>query len=266
MTSAALPISRELADRLRGSPLLLLLDIDGTLSPIAPRPEYAAVPPETQRVVSQLASLPDVSVAVVSGRSADDARRLTSVDSVWVIGNHGIETAPPREPPVARADVAAYRDRVRLAAERSRAIAQSVQGIIVEDKQWTLSVHYRLAHPRVVPDLAKQIERIADDLGLRVTHGKEVLELRPPVEVDKGVAAVALAERLGAIHDGAAILCAGDDRTDEDMFRVIRQRQPSAVTVHVGVDTSVRETAAEFCVPDTDAMRVLLEEVLKSRT
>lgn len=265
MTTPALPARLELADRLRGSPLLLLLDIDGTLSPIAPRPEYAAVPLETQRVVARLASMPDVNVAVISGRGADDARRIAGVDNVWVIGNHGIETAPPGEPPIARPDVVAYRDRVRLAADRSRAIGESMEGVIVEDKQWTVSVHYRLAHPRVVPDLTKQIERIADGLGLRVTRGKEVLELRPPVDIDKGVAALALAERLGALHDGASILCAGDDRTDEDMFLVIRRRQPRAVTVHVGTDSSAQTTAAEFGVADTDVMRALLEFVLNER-
>ena len=265
MTISALPVPSELTERLGGSPLVLLLDVDGTLSPIAPRPEYATVPPETREVLSRFGALPEVYVAIVSGRSAEDARRMVSVDSVWVIGNHGVETAAPGEAPIVRDDVAAYRDQVALANDRACAIAAAMDGIIVEDKVWTLSVHYRLAHPRVVPDLAKQIERIADDLGLRVTHGKEVLEVRPPIEVDKGVAAGALIQRLGASGETASILCAGDDRTDEDMFRRVREHHPGGVTVHVGADSSARDTSAEFSVPDTEAMRELLVTVLAAR-
>jgi trehalose-phosphatase len=265
MPVPALPLSPAMTVRLEGRPLLLLLDVDGTLSPIAPRPEYAVVPPETQRVVEQLASTPDVHVAIVSGRAAEDARRIVGVDGVWVIGNHGIETAAPNEAPQARDDVATFADRVALAADRATAIAESMQGIIVENKRWSLSVHYRLAHPRIVPDLTSQVEIIAGDLGLRVTRGKEVLEIRPPVDIDKGTAAVRLADRLGALHDQASILSAGDDRTDEDMFRGLRQRKPRAVTVHVGVDPNTRQTVAEFSVADTDAMRELLGCVLAMR-
>ena len=85
-----------MAQRLAGSPLLLLLDVDGTLAPIAERPEYAVVPPATQRVLVELVALPDTHVAIVSGRSARDARRLVNVKDVWVLGNHGIEVARPK--------------------------------------------------------------------------------------------------------------------------------------------------------------------------
>ena len=265
MTMPALPVTREMLGRLSGDPLLLMLDVDGTLSPIAPRPEYAIVPPETRHVVARLAAVPGVYVAIVSGRSADDARGMVCVDDAWVIGNHGIETAAPREPPTAREDVAAFRDRIALAADRTAAIAGAIEGVIVENKRWTLSVHYRLAHPRDVPELTNRVRRAADGLGLRVTQGKEVLEIRPPVDVDKGTAAVALADRLGALHDHASILSAGDDRTDEDMFTSLRRRLPRAVTVHVGVDPHARQTTAEFSVPNTEAMRELLERVLEDR-
>ncbi|HVX38869.1 MAG TPA: trehalose-phosphatase [Gemmatimonadaceae bacterium] len=265
MTQPALPVTPELARRLSGDPLLLLLDVDGTLSPIAPRPEYATVPPETQRVLTALVALPGVHVASISGRAADDARRLVGVDGTWTIGNHGFELARPNAPTRARDDVAAFAPRIAEAARRAEAIAARDAGVIVENKRWTLSVHYRLAHPRVVPELTAQIEAIATELGLRLTRGKEVLELRPPIDIDKGTAAVDLARQLGALADGASILCAGDDRTDEDAFRALRAAMPSAVTVRVGGEASARETAAEFIVPDPDAMRVLLESLLARR-
>ena len=257
----ALPLTSAIEARLRGSPLVLLLDVDGTLAPIAPRPEYASVPRDTRQILADLAATPNVRVVVISGRSADDARRLVDVPGLWIIGNHGIEVAAPGEAPTARDAVAGYADSIAEAAARATRIADTLPGVIVENKRWTLSVHYRLAHPTVVPSLSARIAEIAKELGLALTGGKEVLELRPPVEIDKGTAAILVAEELGALSDGASIFCAGDDRTDEDMFRAFRSRRPDAVTVWVGPESAADRTAAQFHVPDTAAMCELLEAV-----
>jgi trehalose-phosphatase len=251
--------------RLRGSPLVLLLDVDGTLAPIAPRPEYASVPNDTRQILTDLAATENVRVVVISGRSAEDARRLVDVAGVWIIGNHGIEVAAPGEAPTVRDAVAGYADSIAEAASRATRIADSLPGAIVENKRWTLSIHYRLAHPSVVPSLTARIAAIAKELGLSLTGGKEVLELRPPVEIDKGTAAILVVEELGALSHGASILCAGDDRTDEDMFRAFRSRLPDAVSVWVGPESAVDRTTAQFHVPDTAAMCELLEAVLVLR-
>jgi len=245
--------------------MLLLLDVDGTLSPIAERPEYAILPPATQRVVADLTRVPFTHVAIISGRSARDARRLVAVPDVWVIGNHGIEVARPNAEPLVRADIARFEQRIAEAVDRCNAIADSAPGVIVEDKRWTLSVHYRLASPSVVPAVSSHVARVAQALGLEVTKGKEVLEVRPPVDVNKGTASVELAGELHALADDASVFCAGDDRTDEDAFIDLRIAQPSAVTVHVASDEDSPTTAAEFVVSDTDEMRTLLETILEQR-
>jgi trehalose-phosphatase len=262
MTELAQPMTPALARRLCGRPLVLLLDVDGTLSPIAPRPEYAIVPPETQQLLGELAALPFTSVVVISGRAADDARRLVGVEGLWVIGNHGFEIAPPNQPPAVRSEVAPFAGRIASAAARCNAIAARIPGVVVEDKRWTVSVHYRLAHPSAIAALAAEIADVGRDLGLRVTRGKEVLELRPPIAIDKGTAATELAASLNALASGASLLCAGDDRTDEDAFRALRAAQPACVTIHVGIDPVGFETNAEFYVPDTAAMGELLQAVL----
>jgi trehalose-phosphatase len=256
-----------ITSRLSGMPLVLFLDIDGTLSPIAPRPEYAIVPPDTQRLLNELADVDNVHVVVVTGRSAQDGRRLVCVDKAWVIGNHGIEVAPPGAPAAARDDIASFAPVIAESVERAQRIASTPErnGVLVEDKRWTVSVHYRLAHPRIVPELTADIQQLANDLGLRMTSGKEVLELRPPLDVDKGSASVDLAETLGAAREGASLLAAGDDRTDEDMFRALRAHQSRAVTIRVGADLPGVETGAEFSVADTEAMRELLAAVLTLR-
>jgi trehalose-phosphatase len=254
-----------LLERLNGNPLLLLLDIDGTLAPIAGRPADAVVPAATRLVVDALARTPGVHVVAVSGRSALDSRRLICLDDTWIIGNHGIEIAPPLGSPVVRPEAAQFADRVAVAARRALDVARDIPGVIVEDKRWTLSVHYRLANPDIVPPLTVEVNEIARDLGLRVTTGKEVLELRPPIDVDKGTAAVELASALGALDHGASLLCAGDDRTDEDMFREVRRAQPRCATVRVGDYSAAPDTSAEFTVRDPDAMRGLLEQIFSQR-
>ena len=265
MTAPALPVSPEIAQRLAGSPLLLLLDVDGTLAPIAERPDYAAVPPATQRVLVDLVAAPETFVSLVSGRSARDARRLVNVKGVWVLGNHGIELARPNSPPSVRRDVAQYENQIAAAVDRCSSLADSIPGVIVEDKRWTLSVHYRLADRQIIPALSAHVADIANQLGLRVTVGKEVLEVRPPVDVNKGTASIALAQMLDALEAGASVFCAGDDRTDEDAFRALRLAQPSAVTVFVGTDAGILTTGAEFSVADPDDVRALLEAILEQR-
>ncbi len=94
------PLASPLAERLSGTPLVLLLDIDGTLAPIAARPIDATVPEETRQVLAELVAMPDTYVVVaVSGRAVDDARRMLDTPAAWVIGNHGVEIGEPGKPP-----------------------------------------------------------------------------------------------------------------------------------------------------------------------
>jgi trehalose-phosphatase len=265
---AALPVTPDLARRLSGTPLVLLLDIDGTLSPIAPRPEQAILRPETRAVLSELVTLPSVHVALLSGRAADDARRLVAVGGAWVIGNHGMELAEPDGPAHVREDVAAFEHTVAEAARRAEQAVRGFTGVQIENKKWTLSLHYRLAQRSVVRPLMDRMAGLAAELGLRVTHGKEVVELRPPVNVDKGSAAVELARSLGGTRRGASLLCAGDDQTDEDAFRAVRAAYAEAVTVRVGAETGrpPSDTEAEFTIADPPAMTELLAWLLSERS
>jgi len=257
-----------------------MLDVDGTLAPIAPRPEEAAVPAETRRVVAALAARPDVRVVLVSGRAAADARRMVGVANVWVIGNHGFEAVSPDGDELEQPELEPWRSAIARAARRIAPLVAPVPGVLLEDKGWTLSVHYRLADSKVVPRLIESVERVAEPLGLRVSRGKMVVEVRPDVRVDKGTAVLRLAAELGALpgrengalerEDGAApatgaggsTLFVGDDRTDEDAFRALRSRSSRAVTVRVthGEDLT---SAAEFSVEDPAAVRSFLEWLLE---
>jgi trehalose-phosphatase len=266
MTIPALPVPMDLAARLVGNPLLLLLDIDGTITPIAATPAAAVVSEHARHSLDELTHASGVQVAIVTGRSVEDARRLVGVGGAWYVGNHGLEVAPPGEEPVVADEVAQFRHPVQVAAARLAQIVRAVPGTILENKRWSLSVHYRLAEREALPDLGYRVRKIARELELDVTGGKEVLELRPPVRINKGTAALELAGRFGALDHGASIFCAGDDETDEDMLRAVRGRARSSVTVAVEPVLHARPTSAEFFVGSPKEMLELLDSVLLLRT
>jgi trehalose-phosphatase len=180
----------------------LILDVDGTLSPIAPRPELAVIPDETRAELRRLAGV-YLLVACLSGRAGDDARRLVGVPEVEVVGNHGLELSP--HAPAYSERMAYFRDEI---------------GLPVEDKGLTLSYHYREAGNEAAAraELESVAERAAAD-GLVAGWGRKVLEIRPPVEADKGTAVRELVARAGATGAG---LYAGDDATDLDAFAGLR--------------------------------------------
>jgi trehalose 6-phosphate phosphatase len=244
-------------------PLVLLLDIDGTLAPIVPRPEEARVPGATLATLGALAALPDTQLAFVTGRAPADARALAPVPGAWVVGNHGAERLAPDGAHLIDPAVAAFGPALRAAAAALAPVVAAVPGAWVEDKAWSLSVHLRQAAPTDAPHVAAAARAAAAHHGLRASDGKQVVELRAPVAVDKGTAGVALARTLGADAPGAAALAVGDDVTDEDLFRRARAELPRAVTVRVG-DAGVA-TAAELRVDDPPAVAALLAALLAAR-
>jgi trehalose-phosphatase len=262
----ALPPSGALARRLAASPLLVALDIDGTLAPIASTPAGAAVPEATLETLHRLTRRPGVEVALVTGRSAPDGRRMVELPGSWVIGNHGMEWLEPNG--MMRVNEAARitAPRIAEAASLLEARLRNISGAFVEDKRWTLSVHFRLAAPAERPAIERALEDVARRLDLRVTHGKQVYELRPQVDITKGTALLELAETIGIRDRAGALFYAGDDRTDEDAFRAVRGLTACGVTVHVGGDTLAGvETSAEFTLPDPAGLRELLEWLVAQR-
>jgi trehalose 6-phosphate phosphatase len=192
----------DLLAQLTGSPddAAILLDVDGTLAPIAPRPEDAAVPEETRSEVARLAKRYRL-VACISGRTGEDARRLVGVDGVRYVGSHGLELEPEAE---------AWRERIHSFGRRV--------DWPVEDKGLTISFHYRQAEDEEAA--LEYLEGVADQArssGLRPRFGRKVLEIRPPVRADKGTAVRSLLAESGL----SRALYAGDDSTDLDAFQAL---------------------------------------------
>lgn len=249
-----------------GRPLVLLLDIDGTLSPIAQRPGDAVVPDDVREALRLVIARPGVHVAAVTGRGVHDAKRMVGLDGMWYLGNHGCETLRPDGVLVVDPRVEPYRPVVQQAAMEIAGLTRGIPGVLVEDKTWTLSIHFRLTPPELHERVAQLSTEVATRLGLRPTAGKMLVEVRHPVHVHKGTAAVALAETLDADRPEAVVFFAGDDVTDEDAFGELARRWPEAITLRVGDEAAIERgggTRASLRLPSVAAMGDLVKRLAR---
>jgi trehalose 6-phosphate phosphatase len=218
----------------------LVFDVDGTLAPIAPRPELAVVPAETRAELERLASR-YLLLAFLSGRPGAEAERIVGVPGARYVGNHGLELDARAQALVPA--IEAFRDAV---------------GREVEDKGLTLTYHFRGAVDEVAAraDLEEVATR-ARAAGLVPRWGRKVLEIRPDFDADKGTAVLTLIRESGA---GRA-LYAGDDTTDLDAFAALASAGLEHV-VRIAVDSSEAPPrltgAADLVVPGPEALAVLL--------
>ena len=224
----------------------IFLDIDGVLAPIVERAEDSHVPERSSRLIAAIGRRFGC-VACVSGRSAAEARRLVGVGGIHYAGSHGVELLDPNagEPRMAPA-VAEQAGLVRSFADR-RAGDRDLRTlrVRVEDKGAIFAFHWRGAPDEAAAERRVQgLAREAEDAGLYVHWGRKVLELRPPVPIDKGQAVLALVRR----HEARAALFAGDDTTDLDGFAALDTlladgELAAAIRVGVRSDEGPREIA-----------------------
>jgi len=240
----------------------VLLDIDGTLAPIVRHASDAAVPQVTRGLLIEIARRYGT-VACVSGRAATDARGIVGVESISYIGNHGCELlAAGAVDVVLDPEVARWIERVRGFAGRANSPAVGELGVRSEDKGPIQAFHWR-----GVPDeegAAAALRAVADlagEAGFDVHWGRKVLEIRPPVEIDKGRGITGLL-RDGDTRTG---LYVGDDETDVDAFRGLRAvLSDGALCVGVrSEETPARlEREADLMVDGPPGVRELLKALL----
>ena len=268
MSSSTLPHATErLADwaeawRCAGT-LVLLLDFDGTLAPIVQRPEDAALPPQTAAALERLRGLEMLEMAVVSGRGMADARGRVGIQGIAYAGNHGMEIEGPGLRRI-HEEAAAARPTLDQVVKRLQAEIGSIEGVLVEDKELTLSIHYRRVDRDRVDEVRDRVRAAAGEHEtLRVTEGKELLEVRPAVDWHKGRAVEFLLDQIDP-PQGSPVLYIGDDRTDEDAFRALRARSGiHGEGVAVG-DPPPSDTAATAYVRTPGEVAKLLEALAEA--
>lgn len=229
----------EIATALRAAPeILLFLDFDGTLAPIVDRPSMASMPGGAREALARCASNPKFSVAIVSGRGLADLRTRVGLGNLIYAGNHGLEITGPGVDFIQPAAV----ERLKALGELSRhlrARLHHIPGVEVENKILSASVHYRRAAAATLPDIRQAVDDavVFDDNPFHITEGRDVLEIRPRVGWDKGMAVRWIQRASG--HTDALPVYIGDDTTDEDAFQAL----PDGITVSVGKG---RETSAQY--------------------
>lgn len=233
-----MPNLDEAIARAAAAPMLLVAsDFDGTLSELAPRPELARANPDGIAALTVLAQMRQTHGAVVSGRELEALRELVGkIDRLHLVGSHGgqVEDMPPT--PVSP-EVRATLEEVRAEAERHQSCTP---GIVVERKPMGVAFHYRGADDAGAR-CAKELSAFAEARpGLRILHGKMVLEVIPD-GIDKSKAVAAMRRRAGA----TCVVYVGDDETDENVFRSL---QPGDVSIKVGEG----ETAAAYRVRNVE--------------
>ncbi len=238
------PACRPSLEAFHWADALMAFDFDGTLAPLVAHPDAAELRPRTRELLTALARLSPC--LVISGRAQADAmKRLRGIGLLEVIGNHGLEAGMPRDD---------LRERVRSWLAIVEADLAGLEGVLLEDKGLSLSVHYRRSRHRKRA-LLSVLEAASKLAGARVVGGKKVVNLVPDGAGDKGTALLAARDRLGF----KAAVYVGDDETDEDVFT--RLALPELLGVHVGPGPS----RAPYFLRDQASVDRLLELFLELR-
>jgi trehalose 6-phosphate phosphatase len=244
----------------------ILLDLDGTLAPIVEQPTDARVPKQTRQLLADLARRYGT-VAIVTGRRASEARALVAIGTLTYLGSHGTELL--RSGWTEAALDPALEDWVPRMHEFAREADTSDlrrRRVRIEDKGAILAFHWRGAPDEELARAAiDAIAARAEDAGLRTHWGRKVLEVRAPVQIDKGKGITSLLRD----EDVNTALYVGDDVTDLDAFRALAQlvddgKLREAVRVGVSSDEVPAEIAAEadIVVDGPSGVVALLELLL----
>jgi trehalose-phosphatase len=216
--------------------IVLLLDYDGTLTPIVETPDRARIPRQNKRLLKELSTNPRCTLAIISGRGLKDIKKKVGLRNIIYSGNHGLQIEGPNirfEAPVSPG----YRTILQKIKSELRRRLSHIKGILLEDKGLSLALHYRLANKKEVPFVGETFYEVALPylrLGkIKTETGKKVFEVRPPIEWNKGNAILWLLNKHKSAlrHKPIMPVYIGDDVTDEDAFRVLKNK---GLTVFVG--------------------------------
>lgn len=248
--------------------IYLFIDYDGTLTPIVEHPDKAVISEDMRHILRDLKTLPGCSVGIISGRSLKDIKRMVGLEGIIYVGNHGLEIEGPKikfESQISSRLLSIIRN---LKEELTYKLSK-IKGIFVEDKNVTLSIHYRLATRSGYLLAKKIIEEVIQPFlarnKIKVSYGKKVIEIKPPVAWNKGRAVAWLLARQSFILGDHPIMPVylGDDVTDEDAFAAIKKYLPAGrqegLTIYIG---KPKDSQAKYYLRDTQEVSDFLKKIL----
>jgi trehalose 6-phosphate phosphatase len=256
-----LPDALQALDVVTGRQPAVFFDFDGTLSDIVENPDSARlVEGAAEALTSLTAQCP---VAILSGRDLADVRQRIGLPGIWYAGSHGFELTGPDGAHHENAEAAAS---IRVLEEAAAELADQlghIPGVVVEHKRFGVAVHYRNAARDRVGEVAAAVRSAGRRSALRVTTGREVIELRPNVDWDKGKTLRWVLDYIR--HDeqpGPLVpIYLGDDITDEDAFDAIHDDGVAIVVRHT--DDGDRATAANYALDNPEQVRDFAERLAR---
>jgi trehalose 6-phosphate phosphatase len=255
--ATALEQREEIFRQAQGKQLAVFLDYDGTLTPIVARPEEAVLDRGIRQTLRELAKY--CAVAVISGRDLQDVQNLAGLDGIFYAGSHGFEISGPQGRHLEHQGGKQFLPALERAEKSLRdRLEQKIQGVQVERKKFAIAVHYRRAAEGKVREVEGVVDQVQQESGrLRKTAGKKVFELQPDIDWHKGKALLWLLEQLGMAGPEVLPFYLGDDVTDEDAFKVLKDRG-----IGIAVQEQPISTAARYRLRGPDEVKKFLKALL----
>ncbi|KAG9451545.1 hypothetical protein H6P81_011510 [Aristolochia fimbriata] len=229
---SALSMFEQIMNASQGKQIVMFLDYDGTLSPIVEDPDRAFMSEAMRKAVRDVARY--FPTAIVSGRCRDKVYSFVQLAELYYAGSHGMDIkGPAKGPKYKKAKKSVLfqpaSEFLPMIDEVYKALVEktkSIPGAKVENNKFCVSVHFRCVDEKRWSGLAEQVRSVLKEYPkLRLSQGRKVLEIRPTIKWDKGKALEFLLESLGFANCNDVLpVYIGDDRTDEDAFKVLRQR------------------------------------------
>jgi len=239
-------------------PVSLLLDYDGTLTPIRKTPAAAIIHPKVRSVLKAISKNKNIKVAIISGRSLRDIKKIVGIKKINYFGNHGFEFEDASSKRIAFVPLY-YKKIIAEVKSILKNKISSIKGALLEDKGFTLSLHYRLVKAgdilKVKDILFKLYKEKHFNKNIRINHGKKVFEIKPRFAWNKGKAVSYLLSKLKDRRRFLPIYI-GDDTTDEDAFRALKS---NGITVCVGKN---KKSNARYCLNNTGEVLQFLKIIL----
>lgn len=239
--------------------ILLFLDYDGTLTPIADKLENAVIPLETKYILKKISKHNNIKLAIISGRSLEEVKSLVGIKNCIYAGNHGLEI---KGPSINYKNLVSVNFRPLL-FEIKKELEERlsyIKGILIEDKILTLSVHFRLVKIKESQIIKNTVIEVINFLNIKekieLVFGKKVIDIRPFINWNKGEAVKLILEEQSIKTNNIFPIYIGDDTTDEDAFKVLKD---NGLTIFVG---KPRKSDAKFYLNNSLEVLEFLKNVL----
>ncbi|GFP94754.1 probable trehalose-phosphate phosphatase h [Phtheirospermum japonicum] len=264
---SALDMFGQITNASKGKQIVMFLDYDGTLSPIVEDPDKAFMSEAMRATVRKLARY--FPTAIVSGRCRDKVYSFVRLAELYYAGSHGMDIKGPSKgskhnkgaQDVLCQPASEFLPMIDEVYKALLEVTKDTPGAKVENNKFCLSVHFRCVDEKKWNELAKQVEYVIKGYpDLRLTQGRKVLEIRPTIKWDKGKALEFLLESLGYANCADVFpVYIGDDRTDEDAFKVLRERGQG---FGILVSQTPKDTNASYSLQEPSEVMAFLRRLV----